>query len=326
MIKFMNIMILVNKDFEYAGYRAGVEYQITAGKTPHLQMERKVGSIYGEDVPPCAYNVLDDSGNLKHQISEYCISYLFAEDENSSNSEIKFGKLIDFFDKVNKGGNAPDLIISVSTSESCPDVQGVKGNTSVNGSVFMGCKFFALDCQTLDDTDEPSQLPVNQNFMESSSKYTHILAAITANHRRIIDGMQSLPNYPAETLFCDANPNNISLGVINVTNYTCYSKADLETYSEYNKRINRLYKPVGLETTHAVVKMALEAHDKTKGIPVLFVSPVVDRYLKFDVDVDDKWGNQNRLGSYNAGVVVANMLELINNELSTENNKEEETK
>ena len=50
-------------------------------------------------------------------------------------------------------------------------------------------------------------------------------------------------------------------------------------------------------------------------IPVLFVSPIVDRYESFDIDVDGKWGQQNAMSSYNAGVVVANMLELLKDKI-----------
>ena len=69
-----------------------------------------------------------------------------------------------------------------------------------------------------------------------------------------------------------------------------------------------------METTLIVVKMA---EDAVMGdwTPVLFVTPIVDRYRHFNDDVDDKWGNQNLTCSYNAGVVVANILENVINEL-----------
>ena len=125
----MNIMILVNKDFEYAGYRAGVEYQMTRGKTPHLQIkERKTGTIYDFFESSCDYDLVTDSDT--HKIREYCISYLFSAKENSSNSQIKFNHLKKLLDDEGKNGFVPDYIISVSTSESTPEMQG---NGSING-------------------------------------------------------------------------------------------------------------------------------------------------------------------------------------------------
>ena len=48
---------------------------------------------------------------------------------------------------------------------------------------------------------------------------------------------------------------------------------------------------------------------------ICYVFIGVFRYRHFNDDVDDKWGNQNLTCSYNAGVVVANILENVINEL-----------
>ncbi|MBR0487847.1 MAG: hypothetical protein IJJ70_09130 [Treponema sp.] len=54
----MNIMILVNKDFEYAGYRSGIEYQMTTGKTPHLNVTSRDTSPGREKFTPrCEYRL-----------------------------------------------------------------------------------------------------------------------------------------------------------------------------------------------------------------------------------------------------------------------------
>lgn len=318
----MNIMILVNKNFEYAGYRSGVEYQVTAGKTPHLKMKRETGGIYGFNEPSCVYEL--ESDTQTHSIREYCINYLFPEGKSSSNSQNKCALLTTLLKMCIDDEWTPDWIISVSTSESCPEVQNLKGNTSVNGCVFMGSQFFAKDCREYDkDPVELSPLTIAEPFMGSGSiidekKFSDF---ILMNQSQIIDGMHSVKNAPAENLFCDANPNNISLGVINITNYNNYKEADPATHDEFKKFVGSSLIPEGLETTHAVVEMATQIIGTKyhKKMPVLFVSPIVDRYRQFDFDVDGNWGEQNRLGSYNAGVVVANMLELIRNDLPITN-------
>ncbi len=312
----MNIMILVNKDFEYAGYRSGIEYQMTTGKTPHLNVTSRDTSPEREKFTPrCEYRL--EAEKEIHTIKEYCINYFFRtkkEEEQfdvSSNSKIKFDLLKKFFDGLEQ---KPDYIISVSTSESTSAVQGIMGHTSVNGCVFMGNKFYARDCRKEDlnvPDKEKSTLDIPEPFMESRPLFNSFYEDVALNHRLLSDGMKPLSNYPAEKLFCDANPNYASLGVVNIVNYENYKIADPATYNEFksNKKYMSLI-PEGLETTHSVVKMA------SADIPVLFISPIVDRYHKFDVDVDDKWGNQNRLGSYNAGVVVANILELFRNKIT----------
>ena len=318
----MNIMILVNKDFEYAGYRESVEHLITSKKTPHLHITgRKAGNFYDFFEPSCEYELVTDSGT--HQIREYCISYLFSEKENSSNSEIKFKHLQNLLAKeAENGGFVPDYIISVSTSESTSEMQA---NGSVNGCVIMGSKFYAKDCRELDEPKETSNLDVDTPYMENIPPFYNFFNLINGNQQILTDGIKPMPYYSANKLSCITNPNYVSLGVINITNYACYSVADPKTYEEFKEKFQKdeKYKsliPEGLETTHAVVKMA------AGNIPVLFVSPIVDRYEHFNDDVDGKWGNQNRTGSYNAGVVVANMLEYFRNELGVTTNEATEVK
>ena len=102
------VLLLVNKDFEYAGYRAGVEYQMTAGKTPNVTLvKRDTRTGPNKYDPSCIYDITQ--GQHKFNVREYCISYLFNEGENTSNSEIKFGHL-----KKLISAEKPDFVISVS--------------------------------------------------------------------------------------------------------------------------------------------------------------------------------------------------------------------
>ena len=324
----MKIMILVNKSFEYHGYVQGVGDRMTAGATPNLHVVSRIEETTDKFSPLCLYELETKTGE-KHTISEYCINNFFDDEKTSSNSEKKHELLMDLFSKLGTD-NLPDYIISVSTSESTKYLEDVSlGNIkmeekSVNGCVFMGNKFYAKDCRDLDDPPRQSNLGVIP-YLESKKIFIGFNECVTTNQSKLTEGMVKLPNKPAKKLECIADPNNTSLGVVNITNYKRYPFADEATsdaFDKYNmdEKSGRL-KPVGIETTHAVVRMAANLQH---NIPVLFVSPIVDRYLCFKKDVDDdNWGEQNHKGSYNAGVVVANMLECFRDKFPI-NFKEEE--
>ena len=300
----MKIMILVNKGFELDGYLDGIDKCIEPEDCPLKLTYRETDVKFGRYSPTSKYTLESQMGS--HSIEEYCINYMFTEEENSSRSDIKFDHLSTLFKGLINSGSLPDCIISVSTSESTPDSQGGEGtDKTVNGCVFLGNQFFAYDCRDLDKPPRTSELDIDHPVMISEEIFNTFFDVFEKYKELIKVGMISLPNYPAEELFCNANSDNVSLGVINMTDYDSYKDADEATYVEFKKHIYEKHIPVGLETTHAVVKMALEANDETKEIPVLFVSPIVDRYCHFK---DDVKGTQNHDGSYNAGVVVANML------------------
>ena len=293
----MKIMVLVNKDFEYAGYRAGIEKLMMLNKVPDLKIVSRDWSIGpNKKRPSCIYKLGD------HIIREFCISYLFEAGESTSNSQKKLNLVMDLI-----GDENPDYIISVSTGASTPSLG--ESNCSFNGCVFMGTKFFAKDCQMLDPTTQ-SHLHVPKGwYIENAPICDDFFAIVNKHSKSIANGMETVVQNPADKLTVYANKEYVSLGVINVMDYACYKNADPESYNEFIKTYSSENVPVSLETTHAIVKMA--AWQK----PVLFVSPIVDRYENFDNDVDGMWGNQNAIGSYNAGTVVANMLELLKDKL-----------
>lgn len=295
----MNIMLLVNKKFEYKGYKEGLDFRMNEKKTSQLV-------LISED-PTEGHERMVPSREYKlapyHRIKEFCIEYMFKSNESSSNSEKKYGYLKEVIENYN-----PDYIISVSTSESTPNSQGGDSeNHSVNGCVFFGNCFFARDCSDC-DPESGSHLEVSNKLSEGKAIYSDFYndLAIDSNRREIEEGMIKVSNMPAKELFVDANEKNTSLGVVNVVNYSKYNEADNKTYEQFKDPAPYNVIPICLETTHAVVKMA------AGDIPVLFVSPITDRYLKFEEDVK---GDQNKDCSYNAGVVVANLLDFIYNKL-----------
>lgn len=75
--------------------------------------------------------------------------------------------------------------------------------------------------------------------------------------------------------------------------------------------------PVGIETTHGVVRMAA-GNVYSADVPVIFVSPITDRFVRFDVDVTsteketEKTKKQNYVCSYKGGVALGCIMKYLN--------------
>ena len=300
----MNIVIFVNKDFEYNGYIEGIDSRdyCTILDRVFEDTEARPNKM----TPSRIYKFGDNA----IRATEYCISYMFSDLKYTSSSEQKYKLLYELLSE--KIDCIPDYVISVSTSESTPESQGGDSDTnSINGCVLLGNQFYARDCRDI-DPGSGSNLVVSNKIEKSSIFYPDFYTDLDKdeNKEKIQEGMKSVHNNPAKKLLVDVNVNNVSLGVINVIDYSKYGDADKATYESFKKLSHQKDIHSCLETTHAVVKMAVERYNK--NIPVLFVSPITDRYLKFEEDVK---GDQNKDCSYNAGVVVANLLDFIYNKL-----------
>ena len=301
----MNIMVLVNKDFEYAGYQAGIFQQLLDKRIPDLHVIAKdTGTRASKFVPSCVYKLGAD------KVREFCISYLFdaGKDVNTSNSEEKHDLLKELLKE-----EKPDLIISVSTTETTPiGLECDPKADTKNGCVFMGSQFFAKDCRKYDSTTK-SHLYLKEPWyrLDFPPVFGGLYDFIHDNQAAISEGMLQVPNHPAAQTTVYADEKYVSLGVINVMNYDCYGKADAATYEEFNPSGHDKLLPIGLETTHAVVRMAAEEIPDHDTVPVLFVSPIVDRYECFNEDVGKSWDEQNFISSYNSAIAVSNMLQLL---------------
>jgi len=298
------IAILVNKDFEYAGFIEGLRdtvqvYAGTNGRDAECRFDNLIADIY-------------------------CIQNLFGITENSSNSELKYGYLKDLFKSNAFRLEDCDGILSFSTSESTDwseyetfdSSTDTDINVSRNGCVYVGNKFFLSDQQKTDKTTK-SHLKIGSKKTNYTEEYIEtpiykLMYKILSEKKM---NLKSAFNNSADKLCCIAHEDDECVGVVNVMDYSCYSKADEKAYRQYKN--SGAYYPVGIETTHGVVVKAL--HDTfadikfyKKDIPVNFISPIVDRYLKFDEDVDGKYGKQNYICSYNGGVVTGHMLKILN--------------
>lgn len=216
-----------------------------------------------------------------------CIQDIMSDpNKGKSNSQEKDRLLPDYI-----RADKPNLIISVSTAESTPFME--EGGKSCNGSVLIGETFFIYDAREFDPSTE-SYLDVTEALLTNT-----VLDSVAGGFDGIqeyIDRFMMPEHSPAEPMQIMVKTDGVSIGVVNVENYKCYKEADAAAYNCFVKQYMKDTVPMCIETTHGIVKMS------AGDIPTFFVSPIVDRYEKFDIDVDDK---QNYASAYNAGVAVA---------------------
>lgn len=295
------VVMLVNKAFEYEGFRRGVAdvyaHRDFTGTLMLNEDEHKKVRPFTKPIATYSFKNLD--------VDVYCIEYLFGRDENSSNSEVKYNLLVSLLNSIKETG-IPDYVVSVSTSESTLDSQGGE-SSSANGCVYVGNRFFLSD-QRSSDPDTKSHLDIPVDYFADAVILDSLYDCINAAKM----DLRPVPRASASILKCVASPESVCLGVVNVMNYACYPKADKAAYeacgTSHGERI-------GIETTHGVVKMAV-ANTLGEKVPVMFVSPITDRYEKFSEDVGDD-GEQNFACSYNGGVATANILALLDKLLQT---------
>lgn len=143
------------------------------------------------------------------------------------------------------------------------------------------------------DTLVPSALPHD------------IFAAIAAVAAPVLPRLLSTPRAPGTQRSLVAEHDLVSLGDVNVTDYSKYATADAATLRAFAGAKMGLAAG-SLETTHAVIRATL-------GDRFLFISGIVNRFGRFDEDVGGPGFNsaQNYAGAYNAGVALAWMLPAI---------------
>ncbi len=213
-------------------------------------------------------------------------------ESSGSNSQQKAMLLPGYLQQSN-----PDLVISVSTAESTPAIEQEK--PSQNGSVVLGGCFYTYDARGCDPTS-PSRLPMLPFAANNVDKEIYQLLADEALRKAAVQRFQTPPNRPATPMQILCDPDYIAVVAINVIHYPAYEKADPAAYDACKRQYGDK-RPATIETTHSLVRSA------AKGRPTLFVSPITDRYGKFNQDVDPA-GKQNHAASYNAGVTTALFL------------------
>ncbi len=193
--------------------------------------------------------------------------------------------------------NNADLVVSVSTAESTPSIQ--PSDTSLNGSVVLGGGFYTFDAHRFDPTS-PSRLIPPPFAGNNVDERIYQLLDSPELRSEAIGRFQTPPHTPAKPMRILCDPNYICVAAINVIHYQAYEQADPEAYQACVREHGDKY-PATIETTHGIVRMS------AGDTPTIFVSPITDRYTKFNEDVDPQ-GKQNTAASYNAGVAVALFL------------------
>ena len=292
------IAVFVNKHFEVEPFMAAM---MTLSATNKILPYPSILKI-----PSSGTNRMNDArahytfNNIDVEI--WCIEDLMSANVSGSNSEEKYKVLPDYIRQI-----SPDYVISVSTAESTVDVQ-TSEDKSVNGSVLFGCHYGMFNVHGMKDDPDPNS---GSNLHLNDSDDTYVYASSNI-HEAMFDLINTKvagdavklfrPQYhaPAGHMICNADSGYLSVGVVNVTDYRAYDKADPAAY-EAAKKNSPTKTPACIETTHGIVNMC------TGNIPTLFVSPITDRYTHFADDVGNS-GIQNYIAGYNAGIAVGTLL------------------
>lgn len=232
-----------------------------------------------------------------------CVQNMMAPDVNKSNSEEKMKYMPDLL-----ATDSPDLVISVSTAESTPELQ--ESHDSINGSVIVGSKFFMSD-QRDKDPSSTSRLDVSKFKMREYPDKIGLFEKINSVADSIVPRFIPQNNARADQMFFVASEMYWSVGVVNIMDYAAYAEGDPAAYSECSESIPNTEFPATIETTHGIVSMAVNKYRTGGVIPVYFVSPITDRYECFDRDVDAA-GVQNYIAGFNSGIAVGEMLLMLN--------------
>ena len=303
------IDIFVNKHFEVEPFMAAMITLARHYNSMPLPSEIHIPSsgINRMALPRASYRL----SNLDIDFDIWCIEDLMGKDISGSNSQEKFNVLPPVIADHAKN-NGLRFVISVSTAESTLDIQKYD-NVSLNGSVLFGDIYTMFDVHSMGSKDPDPQSgsylePLS--FHESNVNprlFTLINKEVSDNARK---KFWEQFNRPAQNMLCQASESYVSIGVINVTNYKAYPVADKAAYDSFVGG-----HPACIETTHGVVNMSVVKAQSQNSIPVLFASPITDRYLHFDEDVGSS-GMQNYIAGYNAGIAVGELLMAIHKDPS----------
>jgi hypothetical protein len=113
-----------------------------------------------------------------------------------------------------------------------------------------------------------------------------------------------VPNVPAAPGIL-VDQTFVSVGTLNVTDYTEYPTADPESLQKFND-LNSGFTAPSLETTHGIIRLSSNA-------PTLFISGIVNRMTQLNQEATPA---QDYIGGFNAGVTIAALLRAINQSTS----------
>lgn len=260
------------------------------------------------------------------QADIWCISDLLTarSSEEQSSSEAKMAVMNTIFQHyINSNidlSTTLKLVIAVGTASGGPEIQRnpAISTDNINGSVAIGCRAFMHDSYV---QGKAVGHYYNEKYfgkiLDSSAKeFVSRLKAKNSDFSSLLLAPPTNPTSKTRQMYIDAD--HVALGSINVTDYTLYAQKDEETANHYLSVCGSdsdKYKGASLETTHGLIyAITLDWLRKVSSgnvtiPPFIFISGVVDRYLKFDDDVNPTVYAQNVSGAHNAGVAVAFALQ-----------------
>jgi hypothetical protein len=294
--------IVINKNWEAEPMIAGMcsnESRPASLPFPEVLLSLQ-DKKFTTDQPRAIFRFRDGVGVDKpilFEVKVWCIQDLMDKAKNSSSSEEKYRVLPSMLSK-----EKPDLVIAAGTA-------GYISESSYAGSVLVGGRFFVHNGHpgnTLSDmkhAEFEKLLPMNINSM--------VFGIINPAFKQKTEfKFLKVPVNPAVRPALLASQFYTAIGSVNVTDYGEYSWVDQEAIQSFRSVEKKL--PIGsLETTHGVIRLSTDR-------PCLFVSAIVDREGHFEMEVTP---GQNYIGSFNAGIVLAQFISDLYDKLKDPNFK-----
>lgn len=248
------------------------------------------------------------AGNV--QVEVWCISDLLSKYPNQpefqSSSQCKMDVLSEVFSYSPLPVNLVTAVGTASSGPFSPPYQTYPDN--INGSVIVGSKVFMHDGHPAGDPNPASQWRCSyfDQLMNSSLDSTSIISKLGG--AGLETALLCPPTNPATNgQHIYVNGDYVSIGDVNVTDYTEYAVKDEEAGQSFISNCPGNPNGVSVETTHGLIYATARNYFRCDP-PFMFVSGVVDRFTLFSVDVSPKVYAQNVTGAHNAGVVVAQLV------------------
>lgn len=254
------------------------------------------------------------------RVEIWCISDLLARfpdtPDYQSSSERKMAVMPEIFSYSTMPVTLVAAVGTASSGPTCPPFDD-KAQDDINGSVVVGSKVFMHDGHPASDPNPASRWRCDYfDQLMDSGLDVGTVAGLGA--REPFRNLESLllcpPTNPAthgQHVYIDVD--YAAIGDVNVTNYKEYQAKDQQAGDAFISHCPGNSGGVSLETTHGLIYAQAKTSVSDGGPPpFMFISGIVDRYLKFDTDVGPKTYAQNVTGAHNAGVMVAYLISIWN--------------
>jgi hypothetical protein len=227
------------------------------------------------------------NGPTPLQVTIWCLQDLMNPLKSSSSSEEKFRVLPYVLAAEN-----PDMVFAVGTA-AYPDA--VNSN---NGKVIIGSQFFMHNGHP-DNPDSNFKTDQFDKLLTSNvtSDFFSLLSPTWCGSA--VKNFLPVPNMPSVPEIL-VNQNYVSVGDLNITDYTEYATTDPLTLTAFQDLESGFITP-SLETTHGIIRLSSNA-------PTIFISAIVNRIKMVNQEATPA---QNYAGAFNAGVTISNLLGTI---------------